>query len=380
MKRIIVLVIGIFILVFESAYAAPDISAEFACLMEAETGTVIYEYNGYEQHSMASTTKIMTALVALESSNSDDLVKISTNAAYQEGSSAYLSAGETIKMEDLLYGLMLNSGNDAAVAVAEHICGTEKSFAELMTQFASSVGAENTEFKNASGLDADGHYTTAFDLALITSEALKNEKFRQIVSSSYKTSSYSGGTLYFSNHNKLLKTYDGCIGVKTGFTKKTGRCLVSAAEKNGITLICVTLRAPDDWNDHRKLLDYGFENVELQSAMVKGRILRYIPTSDDTEIAAVSSEELKLPFVNGVKNKTELVLHTIPDIEQSVAKGEKIGECDVLFNGKFIKSIDILAGEEFVKKKSFFENITQLWTNMFKALERIESYHQEAVG
>lgn len=356
MKKIVFIVLAILALPMY-VLASPEISGEYACVMEAETGEVLFEYNGDITHSMASTTKIMTALVALESSSPDELVSVSRNAAYQEGSSAYLAQNEKIKMKDLLYGLMLNSGNDAAVAVAEHISGNEATFAEKMTDRAKALGAFNTQFKNPSGLDAEGHYTTAVDLARITAAALKIPEFREIVSTIYKEVDYSGGRLCFSNHNKLLKSYDGCIGVKTGFTKKTGRCLVSAAERDGITIVCVTLRAPDDWNDHKKLLDYGFEKVTYTEIVKQGEALTTVHLLSGGEIPAVSGETVNLPLSSGGKGKTEIVLHTLPRIENSVAENEKVGEFDVVYDGCIIKKIDLLAGREYVKEKSLFESI-----------------------
>ena len=356
MKRLLCLLM--FFGLFEATvYAAPEISAEYACVMETKTGNVIYEYNGYEKHAMASTTKIMTAIVALDRSNPEDVVNISRNADLTEGSSAYIKAGEKIKMIDLLYGLMLNSGNDAAVAVAEHIAGTERDFAKIMTNKAKELGAYNTSFENASGLDSDNHYTTAADLAKITSYALNNKTFREIVSSTSKTAEYSGGTLYFHNHNKMLKSYPGCTGVKTGFTKKTGRCLVTSAEKDGVELVCVTLRATDDWNDHRKLLDYGFENVTLENILNKGKILKYVDTEDDIKIPAVVTDDIYIPVINNKKRNIEVVIHTMDKITSSVPKGEKIGECEIYNNGTLFNRADIISGEDYVKKKSVFDSI-----------------------
>lgn len=364
MKRLLCLSI-LFLLLETSACAAPEISAEYACVMETKTGSVIYEYNGYEKHSMASTTKIMTAIVALDKSKPEDVVNISRNADLTEGSSAYIKAGEKIKMIDLLYGLMLNSGNDAAVAVAEHIAGTERDFAKLMTANAKELGAENTSFENASGLDSDNHYTTAVDLAKITSYALKNDTFREIVSSTSKTAEYSGGTLYFRNHNKMLKSYPGCTGVKTGFTKKTGRCLVSSAERDGIELVCVTLRAADDWNDHKKLLDFGFENVAVENILNKGKILKYVETEDNIKIPAVVNEDIYIPVINNKKRNIEVVLHTMEKITSSVPKGEKIGECEIYNNGTLFKTTDIISGEEYIKKKSVFDSFVDFCKKIF---------------
>ena len=364
MKKI--MCIPLLFLMFSSvAHAAPEISAEYACVTEKNTGAVIYEYNGYEKHSMASTTKIMTAIVALDSTNPEELVSISRKADLTEGSSAYIKSGEKIKMIDLLYGLMLNSGNDAAVAIAEHISGTEKDFAAIMTKKAHEIGALNTSFENASGLDGENHYTTATDLAKITAYALNNDTFRKIVSSTSKTSDYSGGTLYFQNHNKMLRMYNGCTGVKTGFTKKTGRCLVTSAQRDGIELICVTLRAPDDWNDHKKLLDYGFENVSLDNILERGKVLKYIETEDGYKIPALISKDIFMPVVKNNKKNIEVVTHTMEKINSSIPYGEKVGECEIFINDTLYATEDIISGEEYIETTTIFDSFLNFCRKIF---------------
>ena len=220
MKNMCLFFVFFFVLFLPAAPKAKalGVSAQYACVMDSLTGRVLFEKNAYARHSMASTTKIMTALVALESGNTNDIVTVSANAAGTEGSSIYLKAGEKITLKDLLYGLMLESGNDAAIAVAEHIGGSVEGFAELMNQKAKAVGANQTQFKNPNGLDEDGHYTTAYDLALITRAALRNKDFAEIVATKRKTIS-NGEESYgrsLANHNKLLTIYKGCDGVKTG--------------------------------------------------------------------------------------------------------------------------------------------------------------------
>ncbi|MBQ3181494.1 MAG: D-alanyl-D-alanine carboxypeptidase [Clostridia bacterium] len=218
MKRVFSFILIGFLLLFTPENVnAISVSAECACVIDMSTGRVIYEKNMNKQHTMASTTKIMTALVALENSNLEDIVTVSKNATGKEGTSLYLKAGQKVSMEDLLYGLMLQSGNDAAVAIAEGVSGSVEKFAETMTERAKALGAKNSSFKNPNGLDEEGHFTTAYDLAMITKEALKNKKFSEIVSTKSKT--ILDGTQTVSNHNKMLRIYDGCIGVKTGFTK-----------------------------------------------------------------------------------------------------------------------------------------------------------------
>ncbi len=330
------------------AAKALDISAECACLINAQTNEVIYEYNAYNRHSMASTTKIMTAIMALESSKADEIVTVSANASLQEGSSIYLKTGDEVSMENLLYGMMLNSGNDAACAVAEHIGGTAEEFAKMMTQKANEIGAKNTSFKNANGLDADGHYSTAYDMALITSYGLKNENFREIVSTKNEEIDTGDSITYLKNHNKLLWNYDGCIGVKTGYTKRTGRCLVSAAERNGVTLIAVTLNAPSDWDDHIKMLDYGFENVKKHLIMKKGDILK----SFDGGLNALLAEDVHITSKNNDKSKVNVVLHTINNPRYNVYKGEKIGYAEIFYNDVILKNVDLVADTDYIAQNS----------------------------
>ena len=240
--------------------ASPAVSARGAVLLEAESGAVVFAQNKDARLPMASTTKIMTALVALEILPLDTPVKITAESVGVEGSSIYLVEGEILSLEHLLYALLLESANDAAVAIAVAVAGSVEEFAVLMNAKAEELGLTNTHFVNPHGLDDPEHYTTAYELALIAREALADPTFREICSTRRKTIPLHGdeGVRLLINHNKLLQAYEGCIGVKTGFTKKTGRCLVSAAEREGVTLIAVTLNAPDDWRDHTAMLDYGF--------------------------------------------------------------------------------------------------------------------------
>lgn len=262
-KRIIYLILMLTCFIYASAGSAPEISAKGAVLIDGESREIIFGKNAYSRMKPASTTKILTGIIALEKIKSDECITVSKNAAYTEGSSMYLKEGERIFAEDIVYGLMLNSGNDAAVAIAEHISGTEENFAKLMNEKAAEIGAENTNFVNPNGLDDDMHYTTPYDLALITAYAMKNQKFSEITSTVNRVvENASGDIKYLHNHNKLLSMYKGCNGVKTGFTKASGRTLVSSAERDGMKLVAVTMNAPDDWNDHIKILDYGFENFE----------------------------------------------------------------------------------------------------------------------
>lgn len=248
--------------------AAPDISAQAASVIDVNSGRVLYEKNANQKLPIASLTKIMTAIVAIESGNLEDKVKTSKNAVGVEGSSIYLRLGEELTLEDMLYGLMLRSGNDAAVAIAEHIGGSVEGFAYLMNEKAQYIGLSSTNFVNPHGLDHPQHYSTAKDMALLTAYALKNPVFQEIVSTQKKTAPLEGfdWDRKWFNKNKMLRMYPGADGVKTGYTKIAKRCLVSSATKDGRKIAVVVLNDGNDWNDSARLLDYGFteyQNVEL---------------------------------------------------------------------------------------------------------------------
>ena len=238
-------------------------SAVSAVLLEGESGRVLYAQNADEERLIASITKIMTAVVALEHGDVNAPYTV-TAEDMAEGSSMYLTPGEELTLEELLYGLMLVSGNDAALAVAHCVAGDEASFVELMNETARHLGLIHTHFVNPNGLDAEGHYSSAGDMAALAAYALQNQDFRRIVS----TASITIGDRYLANHNKLLRMCEGCIGVKTGYTKAAGRTLVSAAVRDGMTLVCATLNDGNDWNDHMTLLDYGFANYHMETAVV----------------------------------------------------------------------------------------------------------------
>lgn len=237
-----------------------SLSAQSAVLIDAASGQVLYAKNEQARLPMASTTKIMTALCAVELGKVGQIITVSPDAVGIEGSSIYLYENEQLTLEQLLYALLLESANDAAAAIAIALCGNIESFADYMNAKAGELGLENTHFENPHGLDGEQHYTTAHDLALIAREALEHPTLRNIFATRKITIPLGGtqGARSLINHNKMLRYYEGAIGVKTGFTKRSGRCLVSAAERDGLTLIAVTLNAPDDWSDHTRMLDAGF--------------------------------------------------------------------------------------------------------------------------
>ena len=245
-----------------SAFAtddAPSTSATSAALYDANSGIFLYEKNADERRGMASTTKIATAIVAIESGRLDETVTVSENMIGAEGSSLYLKAGEELSVKELLYGLMLRSANDAAEALAIHLSGSVDAFVLKMNELAERLGLYHTHFENPHGLDGKMHYTTAKELALLSAYAETNEIFREVVSTKSTRIGSGESRRLLQNHNKMLSQYDGACGIKTGFTKKCGRTLVSSYYNGGVHLICVTLNAPDDWRDHQRLLDYGKE-------------------------------------------------------------------------------------------------------------------------
>lgn len=237
------------------------VSANNAILMEQSTGAVLYEKDAHDTREIASITKIMTALIALESNQLKEKAKTSRRAINVEGSSIYLEQGEEMTINDLVYGLMLRSGNDAAVAISEHIGGSVEGFVHLMNEKADWLGMTNTNFTNPHGLSNKNHYSTAYDMALLMRYAMKNDDFMKVSGS--KQYQAETRTYPWQNKNKLLTMYDDrCTGGKTGFTKSSGRTLVSSASEHNTKLIVVTLNAPDDWRDHIALYDWGFNESD----------------------------------------------------------------------------------------------------------------------
>ncbi len=279
-KRIIALLVA-FVSLFAfdfSAFAQVGVSAESAVLMCADNGEILFSRNSDRKLSMASTTKIMTSLIALETATPNKEIVVTKEMVSVEGTSMGLIPGDSVSMIELVYGMLLQSGNDAANTVACVIGGNQEGFAKLMNERAAEIGMNNTNFVTASGLDDENHYSTAYDMALLACECLKNPEFADICSKKKAKLTY-GNPPYartLTNHNRLLWKYSDTVGIKTGFTKKSGRCLVSAAKRNGVTLVAVTLNAPDDWNDHISMYEYGFSQYKgaLIDCNLKGVSLR----------------------------------------------------------------------------------------------------------
>src|SRR5690625_107519 len=265
MNKIFITIILLLSLVVSPYYVSgdesPHVSASNAIVIDVKTNEILFEKNAHERKNIASITKIMTAIVALEHSQLNDEVKISFDASRKIGSSIYTREGQTYTLEDLLYGLMLRSGNDAATAIAEHVAGSEKGFAFLMNEKANWIGMLNSSFQNPHGLDEENHFSTAYDMAILTAYGMNaNGEFRKIFGTKKYLSENVG--YYWFNKNKLLMTHNHCIGGKTGYTKSAGRTLVTVGKQDDMEIVVVTLNASDDWNDHRILYKYAFDQLE----------------------------------------------------------------------------------------------------------------------
>lgn len=323
------------------ARAELAVSAKAAILMHADSGRVLYEKNADEHMLIASTTKIMTAIVVLEHCDLDDLVEVDSRSAGIEGSSMYLKAGESYTVEDLLYGLLLVSGNDAASALALHVADSMEEFAELMNAKAAELGMTESSFKNAHGLDEEGHYSTARDMAKLAAYCMGNEDFARIAG----TVSHTVGEQTLVNHNRLLREYDGCLGLKTGYTMAAGRTLVTCAERDGARYVCVTLNDPDDWDDHKALYDWAFDNYSFAEV---------IPAGLSYEVPLISGAEMTAPaetegaayalIQNGESYDMELELPAFAFAP--ISEGERAGRAVASSDGQEIASVRIVYSED----------------------------------
>lgn len=323
------------------ARAELAVSAKAAILMHADSGRVLYEKNADEHMLIASTTKIMTAIVVLEHCELDDLVEVDSRSAGIEGSSMYLKAGESYTVEDLLYGLLLVSGNDAASALALHVADSMEEFAELMNAKAAELGMTESSFKNAHGLDEEGHYSTARDMAKLAAYCMGNEDLARIAG----TVSHTVGEQTLVNHNRLLREYDGCLGLKTGYTMAAGRTLVTCAERDGARYVCVTLNDPDDWDDHKALYDWAFANYSFAEV---------IPAGLSYEVPLISGAEMTAPaetegaayalIQNGESYDMELELPAFAFAP--ISEGERAGRAVACSDGQEIASVRIVYSED----------------------------------
>ncbi|MGI6751470.1 MAG: D-alanyl-D-alanine carboxypeptidase family protein [Anaerovoracaceae bacterium] len=322
----------------------PHISATSAILMEVSTGRILYEKNKDQRAYPASTTKIMTALLAIENGDLDEGIKVSPKAIGIEGSSIYLEPGETILLRDLLYGLMLQSGNDAAVAVAEEIGNGMENFVSMMNSRAEAIGAKNTNFVNPSGLYDENHYTTVYDMALIAREAMENPLFRDVSAArSWQAQRTAGKYNFFSNKNKVVYEYNGGTGIKIGYTKRSGRTLVASSERDGMELICVVMNAPDWFQDSYKLMDYGYENFEIIRIIEGGKRLKSEPLlwGEKGNVFIGMDADLYCPIKKGIAGEASEDVITLQyegkrGAIAPVARWQKAGALALYLNGELL--------------------------------------------
>lgn len=348
MKRLICLCLCLALLIPFSGALALDTSAKAAVLIEAGTGRVLYAKNPHERLPMASTTKIMTALLAIENGDLDDIVTTDASAYGVEGSSIYLHLEEEISLRDLLYGLMLSSGNDAAVAIAVHIGKGTEAFAEMMNERAREIGALNTNFVTPNGLHDDAHYTTAYDLSLIAAEAMGNPVFREIVSTEYHRTETGAVARTFKNKNKILWEYEGGTGVKTGYTRAAGKCLAFSAERDGMELVGVVLNCPDMFGEAKKLMNHGFDSYELQPLLRKGQSVARtgVAGGEKNVLELVAGRDIMVPVEKGGAAQYRTRVTIKENLHAPVERGAELGCVEVLYNGATVAVCPLLAGED----------------------------------
>ena len=335
---------------------AQAISARKAMLVDATTGRVLYEKDADSRSLIASTTKIMTALIVCEQCNVLDRMRIPKEAVGIEGSSMYLKEGEVLTLQELLYGLMLQSGNDAAVALAIYCGGTVEGFAELMNDKARNLGLKNTHFENPNGLDSPGHYSTARDLAVLASYAMKNPIFAKTVS----TKTVTVGNRSLRNHNKLLWQVEGADGVKTGYTKAAGRILVSSAARQGRRLVAVTIDDGDDWADHARLLNDGFTGYQVYQIVAEGQCLGSVEVLSGQQKRVNVIAAADFSYALSEDEKPHITLSGPGFAYAPVSEGQEGGFAYICIGDTVVGKIPVVyekTVEQYVpEKKHFWEN------------------------
>ncbi len=354
------------------AQDAPSVSAKAAVVLCADNGEVLYSKNSEERLSMASTTKIMTALITLEEAQVENRqVTITQEMVAVEGSSMGLRAGNVVTLDTLAKGMLLSSGNDAANAAALAISGSQEAFAQRMNDKAAQIGMKNTNFVTPSGLDAEQHYSTAYDMALLAAYAMENADFAAITSQKNMTVDFiePAQTYHLHNHNRLLSLYSGCIGVKTGFTKKSGRCLVSCAEREGVRLIAVTLNAPNDWNDHQLMLDYGFSQVQALLFDDSSTVLTVpVVGGNVQEINVVGGPAAQAVVAKEDAGKVERRIELPRFVYAPVREGQALGRVDYYLNGELIAFTSLQSAgnaEALQVEKGFWQKICDFFSGLF---------------
>lgn len=337
-------------------------SAKAAVLIERSTGNILLAAQENLPLPMASTTKVMTALLALEQGDPDAVVTVGRNAYGVPGTSIYLSEGERITLRDLLYGLLMASGNDAAVAIAEHIGGDVDTFCRMMTERAAQLGCKHTVFVNPHGLPAQGHQTTAYDLALIARAAMEQPLFREIVSTKRASIPWEGRSYHriLNNKNRLLTDYEGTTGIKTGYTKAAGRCLVFGAERNGMEVIGVVLCCSDWFNEAARLMDLGFADYELFTACTTEETLRRLPVENGIQetVGILPQKTLCAPVPVGYL--PALVVDLPNSLPAGIPAGETVGSAQLTLDGRVLCSVPLVTGET-VGQRDYGYELNRLW-------------------
>jgi len=362
LKRFCSLLLCVLLLLPGTPARAVSTSASAAILIDAESGRVLYGQNAHEERYIASITKLMTALVAMESGHDlDEVVTIKKEYTGAEGSSMYLREGEKLTLEALMYGLLLASGNDAALAVAGYCAGTVEEFVSRMNRKAVLLGMENTKFLNPSGLTQEGHMSTAADMAKLAAACMKNEHIAKIVAT--RTITIGGRT--FTNHNKLLWRYEGCIGMKTGYTERSGRTLISCAQRNGQTLIAVTLNDGNDWADHTAMLDHGFGHYTRTRLAVAGEVYARIPVSGSllSFVQVQAANAVYYPLAVGEEVRKEISLTQW--IQAPVTRGQTAGTITWYLGDEVVAICPLIYGESagmnVVSGRDFVQRMLKLF-------------------
>ncbi|MFN7252125.1 MAG: D-alanyl-D-alanine carboxypeptidase family protein [Anaerobacillus sp.] len=344
-----------------------SVSGQAAILIEQESGRVLYEKDAHKQLRIASITKIMTAILAIESGEMDEIVTVSSNAFGTEGSSLYLRLGEKIKLEDLVYGLMLRSGNDAAVAIAEHVGGSLDGFVYLMNEKAKEIGMNKTVFNNPHGLDDhEEHYSTAYDMALLTRYAMKDEKYREISGTKSYRAPQEGENWdrIWQNKNRLLtQLYKYCTGGKTGYTKRAKRTLVSTATKDDVNLIAVTINAPSDWQDHMYMYNWGFDTFEVYPVVKEGIVDNLQDEFYKDKVSANYTFEYPLTAGEKTAISKKITLYTPPKANEWKENGipNPVGKISIELNGTVIGEVPLsFIGNLQEEKKNFWSKFIEL--------------------
>ena len=367
-KLTVVFFVFYFFVAANVAFAKTDnnalqLGARAFVLMDATSGRILVEKNSENKMPMASTTKIMTAILALENGDLNSTVSVSPKAASVGGSSFYLRAGEILTLENMLYGLLLPSGNDAAVAIAEHIGGSQEKFVQMMNQKALELGALNTHFANPHGLDDPEHYTTAKDLAVIAKHAWNYNKFREIVQTKTKEIRDGNYVRQIFNTNRLLWQFEGADGIKTGYTGKAGRCLVATASRKGFRLISVVLGSSDHFKDSQKLLDYGFANYNLKPIIFKNRFYATATVEDGifNTVDLIAEDSVLLPLKDG--ERVSYYVIAPKKVKAPIFKGERIGQLQIYIDDNYAASISLVASKDIRQKQYYdiFNKLLRFW-------------------